>query len=290
MAGVLGTAASGGAAERLDRARRLLRRMEDRAQGVRPLPGAGPGDPVDRAGASGPVGAGSGAGPSGPGVGRGGPPDAVAAPAGVLPVAAPLAELLPAGGLRRGATVAVAPGPAATSVLFALLAEASAAGSWIGVVGRPGLGIAAAAEAGVRLERLALVPQVPARDLITVTAALVDGLDVVAVAWPGSAAPRPADRQRLAARARQRGAVLVPLGPWPGADVQLSCPRAWWRGPGWGSRGGAGRLRTREVQVLVHGRGIAPAGRSGRLLLPGEGGVERIVAGDAAAAVIAEAG
>jgi len=63
----------------------------------------------------------------------------------VLPVAEPLAPLLPGGGLRRGSTVAVAAGPGATSLLFALLAEASAGGAWVGVVGRPELGLVAAA-------------------------------------------------------------------------------------------------------------------------------------------------
>src|SRR5258705_4817871 len=55
-----------------------------------------------------------------------------------LPVAAALRPLLPGGGLRRGSTIAVAtPGlpreamaTGATSLLYALLAEASAAGSW----------------------------------------------------------------------------------------------------------------------------------------------------------------
>ncbi|CAA9257662.1 MAG: hypothetical protein AVDCRST_MAG54-2310, partial [uncultured Actinomycetospora sp.] len=45
----------------------------------------------------------------------------------VLPVAGALAGLLPDGGLRRGSTVAVC---GSTSLLLALLAEASRAGSW----------------------------------------------------------------------------------------------------------------------------------------------------------------
>src|SRR5262245_5859995 len=91
-----------------------------------------------------------------------------------LPVLPELRALLPAGGLRRGSTVAVAAGhpvplgavPAggltsfgATTVLLALLAAASAAGSWCAVVGLPALGLAAAAELGVALDRLALVPE-----------------------------------------------------------------------------------------------------------------------------------
>lgn len=217
-------------AGRLELARGLLRRMEDRSGGVRP---------VDL--------------PSGDG-------------ARVLPVAAPLARLLPGGGLRRGSTVAVPHGRGATSLLLALVAEVSAQGGWVGVVGRPDLGLVAAAEAGVRLERLALVPR-PGGDLMAVVVALLDGMDVVAVAGADRAGVHAADRQRLAARARQRGAVLVALGPWPGADVELSCTSAQWQGIGSGS----GRLCARRVRVELRGRGLGP-GRSARMLLPARGG------------------
>ncbi len=217
---------SGDAAARLEHARGLLRRAEDRAVRARPAP------EVD---------------------GR------------VLPVVAPLARLLPAGGLRRGTTVAVAPGPAATSLLWAVLAEASAEGAWVGVVGRPDLGLVAAAEAGMRLERLALVPA-PGPELLAVTSALLDGLDVVVMA---AASPVPAgERQRLAARARQRGAVLCALGKWPGADVRLTCTDAQWGGVGSGLHGGSGRLGERQVTVRVLGRGMTPTGRVERLLMP----------------------
>jgi hypothetical protein len=189
----------------------------------------------------------------------------------VLPVAGPLAGLMPSGGLRRGSTVAVPGGPAATSLLLALLAEASAAGAWMGVVGRPELGLVAAAEAGVRLERLALVPH-PGADLLAVTSALLDGLDLVAVAGAERAGLRGADRQRLAARTRQRGAVLLSLGPWPGADAELSCADVQWHGLGSGQAGGSGRLCSRRVRVRLRGRGVAPGGRAARLLLPAPGG------------------
>src|SRR5689334_10995109 len=69
----------------------------------------------------------------------------------VLPVAPELSGLLPGRGLRRGSTVAVATGRAApagggTSLMLALLAEASRAGSWCAVVGVPALGALAAQE------------------------------------------------------------------------------------------------------------------------------------------------
>ena len=223
------------AARRLATARGLLRRLEDRAAGDHPVVEPG-------------------------------------ADARVLPVVAPLASLLPAGGLRRGTTVAVTGTAGATSLVLALLAAASAAGAWVGVIGRPDLGLVAAAEAGVALERVALVPY-PGADLVAVAAALLDGLDVVVLAGRllhGS------DRARLAARARQRGAVLLPLGPWPGAEVELGCVQAKWRGAGGVAEGGVGRLRTRRVQVQVRGRGAVGGGSSARLLLPGQAGVPAV--------------
>ncbi|MEN3263555.1 hypothetical protein [Pseudonocardia sp.] len=236
-AAVTGAVAGADPASRLELARGLLRRMEDRSATVRPV-----------------------ATPEADGK--------------VLPVAEPLARLLPAGGLRRGATVALPAGPGATSLLLALLAEASAGGAWVGVVGRPGLGLLAAVEAGVRLERLALVPH-PGTDLMAVTVALLDGMDVVAVSGADRAGVRAADRQRLAARARQRGAVLLALGPWPGADVELHCVDAQWQGLG----AGAGRLRSRRVRVQLKGRGAAPGGRTAGLLLPAPGGAVAGAAG-----------
>lgn len=220
----------GEAAARLELARGLLQRAENRALQARPAPEV---------------------------EGR------------VLPVVAPLARLLPAGGLRRGTTVAVPPGPAATSLLWAMLVEASAEGAWVGIVGRPDLGLVAAAEAGMRLERLALVPR-PGAELLAVTSALLDGLDLVVMAGVmAGSQPLPAgERQRLAARARQRGAVLLSLVSWPGADVRLTCADARWSGVGSGLDGGSGRLGERRVEVRVLGRGLAPAGRVARLLMP----------------------
>jgi hypothetical protein len=185
----------------------------------------------------------------------------------VLPVVPELSALLPGRGLRRGSTVAVAtgravPGGGSTSLLLALLAEASRAGSWCAVVGMPALGALAAAESGVVLDRLALVPD-PGPDWPTVVAALIDGVDVVAAAVPGSIAPTVAGR--LAARARQRGSVLVPLGDWSGADVTLQVTAARWEGLG----AGRGRLRRRQVSILAHGRGAAARPKEITLWMPG---------------------
>ncbi|MGW3809518.1 hypothetical protein ACWD50_22970, partial [Micromonospora sp. NPDC005113] len=89
-------------------------------------------------------------------------PDPVGGGHRVLPVAPELTGLLPNRGLRRGSTIAVAVGQPRrsgdTSLVLALLAEASRAGSWCAVVGVPTFGAGAAAELGIALDRLALVP------------------------------------------------------------------------------------------------------------------------------------
>lgn len=174
-----------------------------------------------------------------------------------LPVPPPLADLLP-DGLRRGATTSVL---GSTSLALGVLAHACASGAWAVVVGQPRLGLLAAAQAGVDLARFALVPE-PGADAALVLAALVDGLDVVLV---GPGAPLvDADRRRLSARARERGAALLTTVTWPGAAVVLDAGPARWSGVG----AGDGRLRTCEVQVRRTGRGSAAVPTSAAVVLP----------------------
>lgn len=179
-----------------------------------------------------------------------------------FPVVAPLAPLLPGGGLRRGSVIAVR---GSMALLLALLAAATARGVWAAVVGVGDLGVLAAAEAGVVVQRLALVPQ-PGSDPAPVVAALLDGVGLVALA--GADRMSPGVRRSLAARARQRGSVLLPLGRWPGAEVELDCCAEAWHG----AEAGHGWLRSREVVVRAMGRGAAARPRVARLLLPGPGG------------------
>lgn len=174
-----------------------------------------------------------------------------------LPVHPALEPLL-GPGLRRGSTVVVL-GP--TSLLLALLAAPSRAGGWLGLVGHPGLGLLAAAEAGVVLERTALVPE-PGADAPAVLAALLDGMDLV-LAGP-RAGLTDADRRRLLARARERGSLLLSTEPWPGAHLVLSARPLGWTGAGEGE----GRLRRLEVLLARGGRGAAAAPAELRLTLP----------------------
>ncbi|MBV9162316.1 MAG: hypothetical protein JO296_03305 [Pseudonocardiales bacterium] len=174
----------------------------------------------------------------------------------------PLAPLLPGGGLRRGSVIAV---HGSMALLLALLSAATAQGAWAAVIGVGDLGIVAAAEAGVVVQRLALVPR-PGSDPAPVAAALLDGVGLVALA--GADRMSPGARRSLAARAWQRGSVLLPLGRWPGAEVALDCRAETW----YGAEAGYGRLRSREVVVHAMGRGAAARLRTARLLLPGPGG------------------
>jgi len=176
----------------------------------------------------------------------------------VLPVLPALQGLLPGGVLRRGSTVAVV---GSTSLALGLTAAASESGSWCAAVGLPSLGLVAVAELGVALERLALVRD-PGESWPSVVAALLDALDVVVVRPPGPL--RSAHVRRLAARARERGAVLVPACSWEGADVCLRVTGSEWHGLG----AGHGHLRSRRLEVTSRGRGAAARPRQATVWFP----------------------
>lgn len=178
-----------------------------------------------------------------------------------LPVDGDLAHLLPLGALPRGSTLAVT---GSTSLVLGLLAEASRTGAWVALVGLPGAGVLAAAQLGLDLTRLVLVPA-PGPDAARVVAALLDGVDAVVVG--PQAALLDGDRRRLAARARERSAVLVATTPWPGAGVTLTAGDAAWEGLGRGH----GRLRRRVLTVERTGRGAAAAPWRGVVALPADG-------------------
>lgn len=182
-----------------------------------------------------------------------------------LPIDPALASLLP-GGLRRGSTVSVS---GSVSLLFALLGAASAAGAWCALVGFPRISAEAAAEYGLDLGRLALIPA-PGESWTTAVGALLDSIDVVAARPPRGRGLLPGDVRRLAARARTKDAVLVPYvhEAWPGADVRLQARSGTWVGIGEGT----GRLRARQVEVSAGGRGPAARPRTATLWLPADGG------------------
>jgi hypothetical protein len=165
-----------------------------------------------------------------------------------------LGPVLPDAGLRRGTVVAVG-GAAATSLALALAAAPSVAGSWVGAVGMPSLGLLAAASSESRSSGCLLVAAPPPGEWATVVATLIDGVDVVLVRLPRSV--RTGEARRLQARGRQRGAVLIVVGPPHPLepDVTLAVEEEEWVG----LAEGAGHLQGRRVGVVAVGRRAARA-------------------------------
>lgn len=199
-----------------------------------------------------------------------------------LPILPALEPLIPGAGLRRGSTLSI-DGPAATSLALATAAAASQEGAWVAAVGFPSIGLLAAAELGVALERFVLVASPdtdPGPDNETAVwsaavAALVDAFEIVLVQATHRIGGR--DGRRLVARTRERDGVLVQVGSrsWPeGADVTLEVADATWEGLGEGH----GHLRARRVTVTAGGRREAARHRQAELWLPSvDGAVEPVL-------------
>ena len=181
-----------------------------------------------------------------------------------LPLVEALVPLFPDGGLPRGSVVACQ-GPAALSLALQTLAGPSQAGSWLGVVGLPALGLVAVAEAGIAFSRTLLVAEPPPEEWSAVVATLADSVDAVLV---GVGRVGAADGRRLQARLRERGSVIVMVGRQRGGglepDLSLTVVDAVWEGVGRGH----GHLRTRRVDVELTGRRAAARTRRVSLWLP----------------------
>ncbi len=204
----------------------------------------------------------------------------------VLPVAPALQPLLPEAGLVRGSVIGCR-GSTGVSLALAVVCEASAAGSWLACVGLATLGLRAASEVGIALERLVMVsaPVRGSRDTgemdvgeadagemswANMMSALIDGFDLIVLR--GASAVRPGDVRRLQARLQARGAVLVVIGD-PGpfiCDITVTGLSSQWEGLGDGS----GRLARRRLVLSATGR-RSPRARQVEIWLPGaHGGIE----------------
>ena len=202
----------------------------------------------------------------------------------LTPVLDAFSGALGATGIRRGSTVVVGSdgAPGATSVALALLAAATAAGQWCAVVGLPEAGLVAATEFGLALDRLVLVPA-PSRKPAKVLAALLEGCEIVLVA--GWAHPALGETRRLAAQARERRSILLPvrtgptgpIGRWPEPpDVEL---RVVGSRP-FGLEQGSGRLHSRLVVLDVTRRRMHPRTVHEAIWLPAADG--SVLSGDPA--------
>ncbi|MDI9914705.1 hypothetical protein [Rhodococcus sp. IEGM 1379] len=177
-----------------------------------------------------------------------------AAKAGILPVPAGIAELLPQGGLVRGTVVSV---EGAASLLVGLMASVTASGGHVAVIGQPRLGVLAAYEMGAKLERLAFIPA-PGPDPVEVAAVLLDGMDLVILGLAGASVP-PSRARAVVARARSKGSTLVVTdGHWDGAEIRLDARVEGYGGFGQGRALGRGRLESLSLAVRARGRSFQP--------------------------------
>lgn len=140
-------------------------------------------------------------------------------------------------------------------------------GAWGAIVGMPDLGIEAARDLGVPVERVALVPH-PGRSWLDVVASLAEAMPVVLAASPGRVTPT--DATRLTARLRQASSTLLVAGPWPGAATVVRSLRAEWRG----LADGDGRIAAGDLVVEVDTGGAPslariPLGREGSAVAAG---------------------
>lgn len=163
--------------------------------------------------------------------------------------------------LRAGGAYAVD----GAALAMALMAGPSAAGEWCAVIGLPDLGLEAASELGIALERLILVPE-PGEAWLEATAALIDVTACVVVKPPVRVSERTAER--LAARLRTRSAALLAIGDWPRAEMRLRLTQPRWSGLGEGH----GVLTTRQV-VIEAQRGSAPITRAAVWFPAADGGL-----------------
>ena len=156
-------------------------------------------------------------------------------------------------------------GRAATSLALALVAPAVAAGSWLAAIDVPTIGLDAASEFGVALERVVAVRtgDQSAR-WPDVVAAAADGFDLLITRVPADVSP--AAMRKVATRVRQRDVVMLVLGD-PGAlscDGVLDADAAEWVGLG----DGHGHLQRRRLVVEASGRRLHGRRRC-QLALPG---------------------
>lgn len=181
-----------------------------------------------------------------------------------LPTDPALADLLPGGALAAGSTYSVID---STTLALGMLQGPSAAGAWCAVVGMPDLGVEAAAGLGIDLERLVLVPH-PGDHWLTVASALVDVVSVLLVRprlQGGRVKITDGTASKLASRLRQREAVLIAMGDWPGAAARLTVSDSSWTGLG----SGFGHLTGRQVTVNSTSARWQGRAKSRRLWLPG---------------------
>ena len=150
-----------------------------------------------------------------------------------------LEGLFPEGGLRRGVTYQI---DASASLLWTLLAAPTRQGVWCAVVGMPDVGVAAAEDMGVNLDRLILIPS-PDQQWLSVVSALIDVVGIVALGV--NAVPSDRMLSTLTGRLRERSATLLVRAAWPRTEARIGVDTHAWSGLG----AGHGVLHEHRVRV-----------------------------------------
>ncbi len=179
-------------------------------------------------------------------------------PVPTLPVVAALQSIVPDGVLVRGRTV-LCSGDAAVSLALLAVAAATQAGAWLAIVGVPNLGLLAASEQGVALQRTVLVtPADNQREWASTVATVVDGFDVVMLEISRNITVSDARKLQTRVQARRAVLVVVDTARRPAAqsvfapDVVLHTTTQQWHG----LDGGAGYAQSRDIRVQVSGRRV----------------------------------
>ena len=139
-------------------------------------------------------------------------------PLPTLPVPPELRVMFPEGGLVRGRTV-LCSGDAAVAMALRVVSSATQAGSWLGIVGVHNVGVQAASEHGVALQRVVFVQPASSRtEWVGTVAAAADGFDVLMLEVPRGITE--ADARRVQTRIQARRNALVLIGTTHQSAVQ----------------------------------------------------------------------
>jgi hypothetical protein len=182
-------------------------------------------------------------------------------PLPTLPIIEPLRSLFPEEALVCGRTV-LCSGDAALSLALRVVAAATQAGSWLGVVGVAHFGLMSACEQGVALQRMVLVtPTANKREWASTVAAVADGFELIMLQVPHGVGIADAQRVQARIQSRRNVLVLIDTARKPASqsvfqpDVVLHTSTTRWHG----IEQGAGYVQGREVAIAVSGRRVPKA-------------------------------
>lgn len=157
-----------------------------------------------------------------------------------LPVPAALQRVLPV--LRTGAVHSIE----SRSLALQCLAAAVPTGAWSAIVGMPDVGVEAAADLGIAVDRLVLVPT-PGGAWNDAVASLAEVMPVVLAAGPARITS--GEAARIEARLRAADACLIVHGAWPSPTTRIRSLGVDWRG----TDAGLGRIARGSMELEVTG-------------------------------------